>query len=97
MIDITNNEFIPRHVPDQNSETIHTFFNMVSMVGSRVVSDAHGGYNFLGTSGWQHGVVCHRCHFVDQLQGGPPTILRESGGLSNNTSGVFNPFNHSFV
>ena len=36
---------------------------------SRVVSDAHRGYNFLGPSGWQHGVVCHRYHFVDPITG----------------------------
>ena len=54
---------------DRSTDTIQNFFNMVSLVGSRVVSDTHPGYNFLGPFGWQHGVVIHRYHFVDPLTG----------------------------
>ena len=69
MNDITNHEFIPKHIPDRSAQTIQQFFTFVSLPGSRVVSDAHRGYNFLGPSGWQHGVVCHRYHFVDPITG----------------------------
>ena len=56
-------------MPDRSQETIHEFFDVVSQLGSRVVSDAHTGYNFLGPSGWQHGVVCHKYFCVDPVTG----------------------------
>jgi len=60
MVELTSNYLVALRIPDRSERTIRPIGNQFSACGSRVNTDAWGGYNYLGPAGWRHIKVCHK-------------------------------------